>query len=64
MKVFFKDRLKKVDGDNIKLRYIVCQKTLCLSSAGRSAVTDQADESTHKEILNKKKTFFEPKLRV
>ena len=44
----------------IKAKCIVCAKTIMLSSAGRSALTDHSKGKKHMEALNKRNTFFAP----
>ena len=53
----FKDWLRKHE-ENTEARCIVCAKTIMLSLAGRSALTDHSKGKKHMEALNKRKTFF------
>ena len=58
----FKDWLRKDRKDNTKARCILCNKSIELSSSGRSALTDHAKGAKHNEALKKVKIFFaEPK---
>lgn len=55
----FSDWLKKAI-DSTQFRCIVCHKTLSLSTAGRSALTDHANGDKHKDALSKRSNFFKP----
>ena len=52
----FKDWLRKDLGDTKIAKCAVCQKTIELSSSGRSALTDHAKGAKHKEVLHKVKS--------
>ena len=55
----FKDWLRKDKSDNTKGRCAICQKSIELSSSGRSALTDHAKGAKHNEELRKVKSFFQ-----
>ena len=54
----FKDWLRKDLGDTKIAKYVVCHKTIELSSSGRSALTDHAKGAKHKEALHNVKSFW------
>ena len=54
-----KDWVRKDKNNKARARCSVCNKTLVLSTAGRSALTDHANGRKHSEAVKKKyKTFL------
>ena len=53
--------LVKVKENKSKARCSVCQKTIELSTSGRSALTDHAKGKKHSKVIDRRKNFFKPK---
>ena len=53
-----KDWVRKDKNNKANARRSVCNKTLALSTAGRSALTDHANDRKHSEAVKKIQNFF------
>ena len=53
-----KDWVRKDKNNKANARCFVCNKTLALSTAGRSALTDHANGRKHSEAVKKIQNFF------
>ena len=60
----FKDWLRKDRKDNTKARCILYNKSIELSSSGRSALTDYAKGEKHNEALKKLKFSLQNRKRL
>ena len=56
----FKSWLRKVDEDGSKFKCCICKKTLYLSSAGKSAVTEHGKGGTHQQLIKERVHFSKP----
>ena len=50
--------MRKDKNNKSNARCSICNKTLALSTAGRSALTDHANGRKHSEAVKKYKTFL------